>query len=634
MTIQTECIPGVQEEQGKIQQILMALLVCGVACVCYYLFMVSTARVDVELDVIQKGNFALYWAAEGQGYSEGRVVTVRVRPGKTHYSFYLTDISKVDRLRVDTHSYVGAATLKRLEIQQEGYEPTILDNSESFKRLLPLQQIESSKADDDGLWLKSVGSDPNFELKLVPHYLGIDRLWLFARMFVISILSFAIVYCCSPLVKNLNIVPLLLFGVWLFIITMAGISKENVHPDEYVHIAATHYYADHWLPPEITDPDIRYTYSVYGVSRLNRGEIYYVFSGKVYQFLHIFQMPSTFAYRFFNVALFGVIFFLSLRSVYARVAALPFLVSSQVWYVFSYCNSDAFALFVAFLASWQLIDPHSILHRYLKGGGMGFRLIALVVLPFILGMLFLLKMNYYPFLGLFFLVLFVKFLFTEEYYWEKKDAFKRLVLISILGLSFLGIRVAADHAINGMDRSEKIEQFREELADVKYKRTTPFEEMAPTMYLKDRGATLKDLVLHYHWGIKSFASSFGVFGYTEIVSPQHYYTMVKWAGTALVAYILLLSFLRGGVIGAGITVVVCGLSILLVLAGLYHSWVFDFQPQGRYLFPILPMFGVVLGNNIKVFDGRILAFFVSIMCILGLYSFIFHGLLKIAKIPF
>jgi hypothetical protein len=632
--METECINGVQEEQGKFQQILLALFICGVACLCYYLFIVNTARVDVELGVSQESNFALYWAAEGQSYSEGRTVSIRVHPGKTHYSFYLTNISKVNRLRVDTHSYVGTATLQRLVIQQEGYETTILATAESFKRLLPLQQIESSDTGDDGLKLTSAGSDPNFEFKLTPHYLGIDKAWLFVRMLVISILFFAIVYCCSPLVSGLNIVPVLLFGAWLFIITMAGVSKENVHPDEYVHIAAAHYYADHWLPPEIEDPDIRHTYSVYGVSRLNRGEIYYVFAGKMYQFLHIFQMPSTFAYRFFNVALFGVIFLLSIRSFYARIAALPFLVSSQVWYVFSYCNSDAFALFAAFLASWQLIDPQSLLHRYLKGGGLGLRLVALVVLPFILGMLFLLKMNYYPLLGLFYLVLLVKILFTEDYYWEKKDAITRLILISILGLSFLGVRVVADHAINGMDRSAKIEQLREKLADVKYKRTSPLEEMGPTMYLKDKGATFKDLISRYHWDIKSFASSFGVFGYTDIVSPHHFYTMVRWAGSALVAYILLLSFLRGGWVGAGITIVVCGLSVILILAGMYHCWVFDFQAQGRYFFPILPMFAVVLGSNLKAFDGRILTFLVSVMCVLGLYSFIFQGLLRIPKITF
>jgi len=88
-------------------------------------------------------------------------------------------------------------------------------------------------------------------------------------MVVIFILTFIVVYVCSPLVKKFDFVPILLFGIWLLVLTMAGISRENVHPDEYVHIAATSYYADNWLPPAADDPSVRNTYSVYGFSRLN-----------------------------------------------------------------------------------------------------------------------------------------------------------------------------------------------------------------------------------------------------------------------------------------------------------------------------------------------------------------------------
>jgi len=634
MDIETEPSVGKEKEGGRIQQFLLAVLACVIACTAYYQFVVNTAVVDLEMSVNESSHFTLYWAADGEGYSERRIATVKAHSGKDIYSFNLTNISKVSRLRVDTHSTIGEVTLKSLAIHQEGYEPIILDDQLSFSKLVPLQQIETTRVDENGLWIKSNGTDPNLELLVSARYLGIDKVWLFIRLLVIAIVTCGIVYAVAPLVEDFAIVPVLLFGVWLLVFTMAGISKQNVHPDEYVHIAATHYYADHWLPPVVDDPSIRDTYSVYGVSRLNNGEIYYFFSGKTYKILQFFDLPENFAYRFFNVALFGAIFFLTIGNLYARIAALPYLVSSQIWYVFSYCGSDAFALFISFLVSWQLIDPNSFLHRYLKGGGAVLRLIGLVVLPVFLGTVFILKMNYYPFVGLFYLVLGVKMFFTEEYYWEKKDALKRLILITVLGLSFLGVRMAADYTINGSDRDDKIVELQEKYGHYKYKRSTPPEDRAPTFLVKDRGVAFSELIPKYHWDIKTFQSSFGVFGYFTIMSSQQYYYIVKWFGSALLLFILISSFTRGGILGAGITGVVCSCSVILILASLHRSWTADFQPQGRYLFPIIPMFGICLGHNIKAINRRVLILLVGIMCMLGVYSFIFQGLLKTPKIPF
>ncbi|MFT5729194.1 MAG: hypothetical protein ACI8PB_003357 [Desulforhopalus sp.] len=634
MDIAIDSTVGKEAEGGGGQKILLVLLACVVACTAYYQFVVNTAVVDLEMSVKQSGQFSIYWAAAGEGYSERRVAHVKVHPGRDTYSFNLTNISKVGRLRVDTHCTIGEVTLKSLAIRQEGYESIILDDQLSFSNLIPLQQIETTRVDEKGLWIKSNGTDPNLELLVSARSLGIDKFWLFIRLLVIAILTCGIVYALDPLTQNFVIVPVLLFGVWLLVFTMAGVSKQNVHPDEYVHIAATHYYADHWFPPVVDDPSIQDTYSVYGISRLNSGEVYYFFSGKAYKFLQFFDMPENFAYRFFNVALFGVIFFLTTGNLYARIAALPYLVSSQIWYVFSYCGSDAFALFISFLVSWQLIDPNSLLHRYLKGGGALLRLAGLVVLPVFLGTIFILKMNYYPFVGLFYLVLGVKMFFTEEYYWEKKDALKRLILITILGLSFLGVRMAADYSINGSNKGGKIVELQEKYAHYEYKKSTPPEDRARALSVKDRGVAFGELIPKYHWDIKTFQSSFGVFGYFTIISPQQYYLIVKWFGSALLVFILISSFTRGGLLGASITGAVCGVSVMLILASLHHSWVVDFQPQGRYLFPVIPMFAICLGHNIRAINRKVLLLLVGIMCMLGLYSFIFQGLLKIPKIHF
>ena len=634
MNIEKELSSGEKKKGGRILNFLFTLLASVIACTAYYQFMVNTALVEVEMSVDRKSEFVVYWAAEGDGYTERRVGKVNVHKGQEKYSFSLTDISKVARLRIDTHNYVGDVLLKRLTIKQEGYAPVVFSDFDSFALLTPLQQIEKYTTDERGLWLRSTGEDPHFEFVCSPTYTGLDRYWLLIRFTCVAVFVFAVGYGCVPLVENFLFVPIFLFGAWLLVLSMAGVSNQNAHPDEYVHIAATTYYADHWLPPKIEDPAVRNTYSVYGISRLNSGEIYYLCAGKIYEIAQLLNLPNPLGYRLFNVSLFGLIFFLSLRNVYARIAAIPYLLSPQVWYVFSYCDSDAFALFASFLIVCQLINPSSVLHRYLKGESGWLRLIALVGLPLIFGTVFLLKMNYYPFVGILYLFMAAKIFFTEEYYWGKKEAFIRLVLITILGLGFLGVRTGADYIVNGIDKNEKIAALQEELGAYNYKKSTPPEERTPFLYMKDKGVSLKDVVCKYYWDIKTFQSAFGVYGYLTIISPQYYYKLVQSIGVLLLAFIIVSSIARGGIIGAGTTVVVCGTSVVLIAAAFYRCWAIDFQAQGRYLFPILPMFGIVFGQNIKLIDRRVLTILVGGMYVLGLYSFIFQGLYKIPKIHF
>ena len=634
MSIDTELLPGKERAGGRIQNFLFAVLACVIACTAYYQFMVNSALVEVEMNVDKDTTFSVYWAAEGDGYSERRRAQVKAHPGLKAYSFYLTDISDVARLRIDTHTYVGEATLKRLAIKQEGYAPVVFSDAEQFRTLTPVQQIEDYTVDERGLHIKSTGTDPHFELVLSLQYLGLFNSWLLLRFGCVAFFVFVVVYACAPLGRKFLFVPICLFGVWLLVFSMAGVSKENAHPDEYVHILATNYYADHWLPPQVEDPDIRDTYSVYGASRLNSGEIYYLCAGKIYKLSQVFHFPQTLGYRLLNLGLFGLIFFLSIRNVYARIAALPYLLSPQIWYVFSYCDSDAFALFISYLLVCQVINPSSTLHRYLKGESGWLRFIALIGIPLIIGTAFLLKKNYYPFVGIFYLYMGVQIFFTEEYYWDKKGAIIRLLLITLLALGFMGVRIGADYAVNGMDRKEKIAALQEELSAYSYKRSTPPEERMSTLYMRDKGVLLKDMISKYYWDKKIFHSAFGVYGYLTISGPQQYYKVVQSFGVLLLAFVLVSCIARGGLMGAGSSLVVCGTSVLLIYVALHHCWTHDFQAQGRYLLPVVPIFGILIGQNIKVIEGRVLFVLIGGMYILGLYSFIFHGLSKIPKIHF
>ncbi len=611
-----------------------AVLTCLLASALYFQFFVNTAAVEIELTVDQKTDFKIYWAGADQLYSEKNMAEVIATPERKHYSLFLTDIGKVARLRIDTHSYAGEATLKKLVIHQEGWAPITLSTAEQFAKLLPLHQIAESRIDNDGLWVLSSGLDGNFELLPAPEKQGLDLGWLLLRLALISGVVFSVLYCAAPLAINLRFVPVLLFGVWVLIITMAAVSKENSHPDEYVHMSAIGYYQDNWLPPLIDDPAIRNTFSAYGVSRLNNGEVYYLFAGKCHKFFQTFSIPEYFSLRLFNIGLFGLIVLYTIRNRYARMVALPFLVSSQIWYIFSYCASDAFALFFAFLAACEVVNPNSLLHRYLKGEGWGAKLFGFVSLGFLLGIIFLLKKNYLPFVVFFYLVLAVKLFLTEEFFWEKKAAIIRLLLITLVGLSIFGLRVGADYYVNGFDREEKILKLQEDMAHAWYKPGTELHKKHISLYRQARGTTLEEMIKIDRFFEKTFRSSFGVFGYFTVSGTQVYYDAVRWSGVLLLVLFFAAIFRGGGLVGSGLAIAALGVSGGLIGIALYFSWTIDFQPQGRYLFPLLPVFGILYGWNYTAINRRLLILGLAPMFLLAMYSFIFEALMRIPRVIF
>jgi hypothetical protein len=632
VSVENKHLPKSDQAPNRWLKGLFTVFTCLLACALYIHFFVNTAYVEIDLAVTQKTDVKIYWATTDQPYSEKNMAVAIANPERKHYGFFLTHIGKVARLRIDTHSYVGEATLKSLLVRQEGWAPVILTTAEQFSTLVPLNHIAESRVDSDGLWLRSAGNDANFELLITPQKQPLNLGWLGLRLAAIAAMVWAAQFFAAPLLINLRFVPVLLFGVWILILTMAGISKENAHPDEYVHMSATTYYQDHWLPPVLDDPAIRQTYSIYGVSRLHNGEIYYLFAGKFHKFLKTFDLPDYLSLRLFNVGMFGLILLLTIRNRYARMVALPFLVSPQIWYVFCYSASDAFALFFAFLAACQLIDPASLLHRYLKGDDWRAKLFGAVALGLLLGIVFLLKKNYYPFVAFFYIVLAVKLFFTDQYFWDKKAAILRLVLITVIGLGILGLRVGADYLVNGSDREEKIVRLQEELAHPWYKPGTELHKKHVSLYRKARGTTLERIVMVDRWFEKTFQSSFGVFGYFTISGTQGYYDLVRWSGAALLVIFFAAIFRGGGILGSGLAVTAFGLAAALIGISLYHSWTLDFQAQGRYLFPIIPMFGILYGWNYAAVNKRVLTLALAPMFTLAVYFFIFEGLLRIPRV--
>ncbi len=101
----------------------------------YLHFFENRAFVELEIQVPQKTWFNIYWAEDGKEYSKWRRARVRVTPEKQQYRFYLTDLRKIRRLRIDPHMYEGEVVVKGLQISQNSLLSLELTTKNEFKQL-------------------------------------------------------------------------------------------------------------------------------------------------------------------------------------------------------------------------------------------------------------------------------------------------------------------------------------------------------------------------------------------------------------------------------------------------------------------------------------------------------------------
>lgn len=286
---------------------------------------------------------------------------------------------------------------------------------------------------------------------------------------------------------------------------------------------------------------------------------------------------------------------------------------------------------VAFFTGCQVVLGDSLLNRYIRSkGGFSWVFKALFI-GVCFGTLLLLKKNYWAYVGVLTVVAGIS-------WWRCSDAFnrkirlQRLAVIVLVALSVLASKKIVDYTVNGPDRSAKIAKVRAELAQPMFNPSSPLEEQHTSLSRKARGITLERTIVFDRWFEKTFRSAFGVYGYFTISGFEVYYDLVRWTGVALFFLLFGTIFLRGGMWNSINGILVLSASAALISASLYHSWTADFQAQGRYLFPIIGMVSLLLGQNREILSPRWLGLLTTVMFFLSLYSFTSVALLAIPRL--
>ncbi len=605
-------------------QALLVLLLA--AAVVWQHFFFSRAYVEIDCTVDHDTAVELYWSEAGQDYSRSRMGSAVLKLGRSQHGFFLGDLRAIRHFRLDPMGKApGAAVFHSITIRQPGLRPLLFTSPADFARFQPRQNVTSAAFIEGFGWgVTSAAGNPDLHLTVEPPAPLPLADWLpeAGRFIILALLLHLLLRCLAPLAEDFRYIPLLLFGVTLLVAALAVRSSPGSHPDEQVHSAAAAYYERHWLPPAADAPEIAASYSGYGFSRLNSREIAYFLTGKFAWLTEPFRLPAYQRHRLFNVLLLGCLALLAFRSPPTRLILLPLLMTPQAWYVFSSCNSDAFALFLCLIAAQQLAAPESLLRRYLSGQS-GWQ--AAVALGLLAGGLLLIKKNFLIFVV--FAALFVLLnglRLRQRLTWP---ALRRAATLGGIALTLFSLQAGADIAANGWNKAAKIQQLREEHAEPAYKPSTELAKTHPHLYMKERGVRLQELLGDkYRWGGHIIRSFYGVYGQMSVAASKSYYTFMQNCGWLFLAFVYLTVLLRGGTEERLLLLNLSGCGLLLVGAAAWASWTKDFQPQGRYMLPLLPMLGLLLARTGPLFPPLPLRALFTLMFLLSLCSFLFVGL--------
>jgi uncharacterized membrane protein len=360
---------------------------------------------------------------------------------------------------------------------------------------------------------------------------------------------------------------------------MAVESRINAHPDEELHLVAGLYFREHWLPPGVGAHDTAATYSGWGFSYLDEADIVYLFFGKAAAVGNYAGLNPAMAMRWFQLLLYWALIAWTLARASRFAPMLGFLLlTPQVWYIFSYINGDAlpFALLTILLV--ELGRPDSSVRAFLSGvqpkPSPGVFLAGALF-----GLLVLSKLNYLVSAG------FV----GGVVLWLGLRRGKRLALLALVAAA-IALPWAAYHSwVNDFQTGQRVVEYAERVAAPDFKPSGEGAHPFPYIALRAKGVTLWQVLTTLNWVGLSFRSFCGLYGWMSFAADEWMYAVFAVLYAALLAMLVLPVAARGPRRAQLLLLGVLVFVGLVVGQSVYRSWFYNFQGQGRYLFPILPM---------------------------------------------
>ncbi len=390
--------------------------------------------------------------------------------------------------------------------------------------------------------------------------------------------------------RSWHIVPLAVAVA--LVARMAAASMVNAHPDEWFHGLTASYYLTHWLAPTPHAADLpRYLHPCYGTTYLwgIPQDLAYFVAGKLAAAAdHVAGVDWAHALRAFHVLLFALLALLAARRRPGDPLVLALLLTPQVWYIFSYFNGDALPLFLSLVLASELGTPGSLTREFLEASDGRRRWGAGVLLWLLVTLLVFCRQNYLVFLA--FVGLCGVWMVARAAPGIRMRMLRRGALVLAAVAVTAGVLVGEYVLRMGPDSGAKVLEIRESHAADGFRPSQIGQPKSfPGLAMHQRGVPFRYMFQTLQWHHYTFDSAFGVYGYMKIYAPEWFYGCCS---ALLLALVLLAGAAVWRVRDRGKWLLAAGTVGFLALAvaqSIYHSWTFDFQAQGRYLFPMLPM---------------------------------------------
>lgn len=535
-------------------------------------------------------------------------------------------LKRIDPLDREYES--GPLTVQRMTVRQNGFL-TIDLNEEQLRRFFTGNDQVRFTA-EDGFTFEVTGGDP--QLLPTEEFQALYRQFRFPVFFMgflgsslIWLLLLGLSLWLYQETKNASLggrVASYLFAAGLVGAVLTCIytglrSPFWLNPDEYDVKAAVNYYFTHFMPPDIRSDVINDSFPVYGTSRHFEWNLFYFYAAKLGQFF----VDPTVRMRLFSLLIFTVMAGITLKNIRKHYALLfVLLLTPQVWYIFSYATSDALDFFAGFLSLYEILEENSMLNRLLREPYHRRHILYYGLLSVLFIHLLWAKASFYPILVFLFLILLIRLLHQEK---KERGALLRKYLI-LVGLT-LGIFVIrymiTDYPYYGFDKLRVVIEVTERRADFGYKPSTPPIEQAYSMSFFGKGITLGELLTKYEFHKNLFRTFAGFFGSYAFGEGDWYYILMGGL------YLILLGWLTWRFIQMkdkqkwqeyGAAAFCCFLQYALIV---FNSWFIDFQPQGRYLLPILFFISYLISRINRSKEDKVLRGLLVCTCLLSLFAF-------------
>jgi hypothetical protein len=479
-------------------------------------------------------------------------------------------------------------------------------------------------------------------------------------------------------------------AVLTLIVAMHSVSPASlgVHPDEALHLSSFTFFLEHKWPPAANDPAIVPTLkaSVWGISYLNEYDIVYFVSGHLMAPLAgLLHSPLALG-RAFQVLLWLVLLACAVRRERWAIALAPMLLSAQAWYVFTYFNGDAFPVCLSMLASMFVVRPLQRFEEFLKGEApIDWSTLMLAVC---LGFLLVSKANYAVvvfglilYLGIRFLDLSwvelgsalsaagaigiaaflgkwpgpsplhaqtiflcigaaVAIVFGASLVWRCRRKsldvvrLRRFIILGVLVLVFAAPRLVNDVWLNGSPghKAQTVAAMTEQYAQPDFKPSLYMVgEGRANLRLAQKGKPLNEMLYGMSWYSVSFRSAFGVYAHMTIWADDGIYNTLFLLLAAMAAMGAVAQIRSYGAKGAKTVVLVSGACVLVLISSILFSWFVDFEPQGRYLLPMLPFVGLLIAPAFDTPGKSAMKLLLVTMFLINVYSYAYVGIAGVEK---